>query len=59
MEAPISRSHHEVVVVNKREAFLFGGFSSSKKLLLNDLWRMDASRVAFDGKGSELAGLVW
>jgi hypothetical protein len=38
---------------------MFGGFSATKNLLLNDLWKLDLTNVTFETKANDLAGASW
>jgi hypothetical protein len=47
MESPLPRSQHGAVIFEHDKAMIFGGYCSSKNLLLNDLWVLDTKNVPF------------
>eukprot|EP00826_Nyctotherus_ovalis_P012156 TRINITY_DN13182_c0_g3_i1.p1 TRINITY_DN13182_c0_g3~~TRINITY_DN13182_c0_g3_i1.p1 ORF type:complete len:317 (+),score=97.31 TRINITY_DN13182_c0_g3_i1:458-1408(+) len=57
---PLQRDQHQVCRVPGKSAVLFGGFSSAKNVLLNDLWVIDYSKANPEKNlDSDVQGADW
>eukprot|EP01017_Pseudomicrothorax_dubius_P005932 TRINITY_DN1160_c0_g4_i4.p1 TRINITY_DN1160_c0_g4~~TRINITY_DN1160_c0_g4_i4.p1 ORF type:complete len:483 (-),score=75.17 TRINITY_DN1160_c0_g4_i4:354-1802(-) len=59
LETPHFRHHHSINDMRIQEKLVFGGICSPDGTLLNDLWTVNYSNVAFGSNLSEIPGAVW
>jgi len=57
---PLQRDQHQICKIAGKNAVLFGGFSSTKNILLNDLWVIDYSKTNPEKNlDSDVQGAEW
>jgi N-acetylneuraminic acid mutarotase len=59
LETPHFRQNHTINEMRQQEKLIFGGVCLPDGTLLNDLWSVNYSNVAFASNLSEIPGAVW